>query len=169
MFWFNGSRPPKLPMARLPRTTILSPLRPNTFKPPRGQKPIYLYVSHSNPQRKTDAIRPNFTLTLLRTPFLPPQFASFIVPLNFNKLDLKDYLYHAYNVPVLSVRSYVQQQRVRQDKPGAKLPKQARWYRPRSIKKMTIEMADLPGGGPFVWPDEEEDLEPYDQLLPCFF
>lgn len=91
--------------------------------------------------------------------------ASFLVPLNLNKLDLKDYLYHVYNVPVISVRSFIQQQRVRQDKPDAKLPKARRWYRARSVKKMTVEMgtADLgtgKTGGAFVWPEEEKDLEP---------
>ncbi|MCJ1318904.1 hypothetical protein MMC15_004236 [Xylographa vitiligo] len=91
--------------------------------------------------------------------------ASFLVPLSLNKLDLKDYLYNVYNVPVLSVRSFIQQQRVRQDKPGAKLPRPRRWYRARSIKKMTVEMGQVDGmgGGAFVWPKEEEDLEPWDK------
>ncbi|KAI9842500.1 MAG: hypothetical protein M1837_007094 [Sclerophora amabilis] len=101
---------------------------------------------------------PNITLTLLRTPFLPPTYASFIVPLTFNKLDIKDYLYHAYSVRVLSVRSYVQQQQVRQDKAREKVPKPRRWFRPRSIKKMTVEMES-----PFVWPPEPEDYSPWDK------
>ncbi|KAI9675921.1 MAG: hypothetical protein M1829_003159 [Trizodia sp. TS-e1964] len=108
-----------------------------------GQKQVYL---------------PNFQLTLLRTPFLPPTFATFLTPLNLNKLDIKDYLYHAYGVRVLAVRSYVQQQRVRADKPNAKRPGQNRWFRPRSIKKMTIEMTQ-----PFVWPDEPTDFAAWDQ------
>ncbi|MCJ1399715.1 hypothetical protein MMC11_002917 [Xylographa trunciseda] len=93
--------------------------------------------------------------------------ASFLVPLSFNKLDLKDYLYNVYNIPVLSVRSFVQQQRVRQDKPNAKLPRARRWYRARSIKKMTVEMGkvDGMGGGSFVWPKEEEDLEQWDKKV----
>ncbi|KAI9836733.1 MAG: hypothetical protein M1838_004967, partial [Thelocarpon superellum] len=99
---------------------------------------------------------PNFTLTLLRTPFLPAKYATFIVPLHFNKLDLKSYLHNAYAVSVLSVRSYVQQQRVRQDKPSALRPKPRRWFRPRAIKKMTVEMTS-----PFVWPAEIEDYEPW--------
>lgn len=99
--------------------------------------------------------RPNFTLTLLRTPFLPPDYASFIVPLNLNKLDLKDYLYHAYDVRVLSVRSYVQQQPVRQDRPGAIDPKPRRWFRPRAIKKMTVHLEKG-----FVWPEEPKDYKP---------
>lgn len=101
-------------------------------------------------------LRPNFTLTLLRTPKLPPRFASFIVPLNLNKLDLRDYLYNCYGVRVLGVRSYIQQQKVRQDRPGEKRPAQRRWFRPRAIKKMMVELEK-----PFVWPDEPESFEPY--------
>ena len=88
--------------------------------------------------------------------------ASFLVPLSLNKLDLKDYLYNVYNIPVLSIRSFIHQSRVRQDKPGAKLPRPRRWYRPKAIKKMTVEMGKVEGmaGGAFVWPKEEEDLEP---------
>ncbi|KAI9794457.1 MAG: hypothetical protein M1816_005527 [Peltula sp. TS41687] len=108
-----------------------------------GRKAIYL---------------PNFTLTFLRTPFQPPQFASFVVPLTFNKFDLKDYLYHAYGVRVLHVRSYVQQQRVRQDRPGAQRPAPRRWYRPRSIKKMMVEMDKG-----FVWPEEPVDFAAWDK------
>lgn len=70
--------------------------------------------------------RPNFTLTLLRTPHAPSHFASFLTPLYFNKLDLKDYLWNLYGLEVLGVRSYVIQARVQQDKPGAKMPVQHR-------------------------------------------
>ncbi|KAH8585548.1 hypothetical protein B0O99DRAFT_646678 [Bisporella sp. PMI_857] len=101
---------------------------------------------------------PNFTLTLLRTPKLPPTYASFLVPLNLNKLDLRDYLWNAYNIRSLSVRSYIQMQKLRQDKPGAKRPSPRKWYRPRSIKKMTVEM-----DRPFVWPEEPTDYEKWDK------
>ncbi|KAI9729889.1 MAG: hypothetical protein M1818_008329 [Claussenomyces sp. TS43310] len=115
-----------------------------TRRPPRlGKKEIFL---------------PNFTLTLLRTPNLPPTFASFIVPLHLNKLDLRDYLFNGYGVRVRAVRSFIQQQKVRQDKPGAKRPAQRHWYRPRSIKKMMVELER-----PFVWPEEPEDFEPWDR------
>ncbi|KAI9801801.1 MAG: hypothetical protein M1825_003174 [Sarcosagium campestre] len=110
---------------------------------PLGRKKIYL---------------PNFTLTLLRTPFLPPDHASFIVPLNLNKFDIRDYLYHAYGVRVISVRSFVQQQKVQDDRPNARIPAQNRHYRPRAIKKMTVLMHK-----PFVWPEEPEDLSPWDK------
>ncbi|KAL3426881.1 54S ribosomal protein L23, mitochondrial protein 1 [Phlyctema vagabunda] len=113
-------------------------------KAPRlGRKEIYL---------------PNFTLQLLRTPALPPTFASFIVPLNLNKLDIRDYLWNVYGVPVVSVRSFVQRQKLRQDKVGAKRPAPRKWFRPRSIKKMTVELVQ-----PFAWPDVPESFEEWDK------
>ena len=89
--------------------------------------------------------------------------ASFIVPLNLNKLDLKDYLWNAYRLPVLSVRSYITQIPVRHDKPGALNPKQRHWYRPRSEKRMIVELGEGEHGGPFVWPDEVKDFEAWDK------
>ncbi|KAI9827141.1 MAG: hypothetical protein M1832_005277 [Thelocarpon impressellum] len=132
----------------LPRATRRAPRAPRAPKDPnairdRGRKPIFL---------------PNFTLTLLRTPFLPPTMATFITPLNLNKLDLRSYLANAYGVRVNAVRSYVQQQRVRQDKPGARIASPRRWYRPRAIKKMTVEM-----NAHFAWPEEVQDFTPWDK------
>jgi large subunit ribosomal protein L23 len=95
-------------------------------------------------------------LTLLRTPKLPPTFASFIVPLNINKLDMRDYLYNCYDVRVRGVRSFIQLQKLRQDKPGAIRPSPRQWYRPRSIKKMLVELER-----PFVWPEEPKDFDKY--------
>ncbi|RDW69839.1 hypothetical protein BP6252_08859 [Coleophoma cylindrospora] len=118
-------------------------LIPRIPGPRLGRKEIYL---------------PNFTLQLIRTPNLPPTYATFIVPLNLNKLDIRDYLWNVYGVPVLSVRSYIQQQKIRQDKPGAKRPSPRRWYRPRSIKKMTIEMEQ-----PFAWPEAPGSFEEWDK------
>ena len=76
-----------------------------------------------------------------------------------NKLDLRDYLYHAYSVRTIAIRSYVEQQPVRQGKPNAIMPRIKNWYRPRSVKKMTVELEE-----PFVWPAEpkgEEELAPW--------
>jgi large subunit ribosomal protein L23 len=108
--------------------------------------------------------RPNFTLTLLRTPKNPPTFASFIVPLNLNKLDLRDYLYNGYGVTVQGVRSYILQQKIRQDKPGSKRPAPRKWFRPRSIKKMMVEMDK-----PFVWPEEPVNFDEYVVLYLSYF
>ncbi|KAF2143041.1 uncharacterized protein K452DRAFT_248778 [Aplosporella prunicola CBS 121167] len=103
---------------------------------------------------------PDFTLTLLRTPFLPPTFAKFLVPLNLNKLDLRDYLWHAYGVNATRIRSFVQQQKLRQDDPSRLRPMPRRWFRAKAIKKMTVEMDK-----PFVWPEQPEDFTPWDKDL----
>ncbi|KAI0996686.1 hypothetical protein K3495_g11496 [Podosphaera aphanis] len=110
-------------------------------KPPKlGNKKIYL---------------PDFTITLLNTPNSPPTFASFIVPLKFNKLDMRDYLWNMYNIRCLDVRSYIVQQKLQYDRPGAARPRREP-YRPKAIKRMTIEMEKG-----FVWP-KMGDLESWD-------
>ncbi|EON61183.1 hypothetical protein W97_00395 [Coniosporium apollinis CBS 100218] len=114
--------------------------------------PIRPPILHTNPPR------PTFTITLLRSSYLPPTFAKFMVPLNLNKLDLRDYLYNAYGVKVLSVRSFVAQSPVRQDKPDAERPKPRKWYRERAKKYMVAELER-----PFVWPDVPEDFSPWDK------
>jgi large subunit ribosomal protein L23 len=80
-----------------------------------------------------------------------------VVPLEFNKLDLRDYLYHAYNVEVTSVRSFINQPSPRQ-----KYGSIGKWYRPRSQKMMIVELVK-----PFVWPDPpaEKDREPFDYKI----
>jgi large subunit ribosomal protein L23 len=108
--------------------------------------------------------RPNFHITLHRTPKQPANFASFTVPLWFSKLDIRDYLFHAYNVRINGVRSYVKLQRVTQGKPfkvgteDYSRPQYKRWHRPPSIKKMTVELER-----PFVWPEALEDMSDFSQ------
>ncbi|KAI9646845.1 mitochondrial 54S ribosomal protein YmL41 [Ciborinia camelliae] len=123
--------------------TMVAPLTAVARAPKMGRKEIFL---------------PNFTITLLRTPNLPPSFASFIVPLNLNKLDLRDYLWNAYGIEVRGVRSYIQAQKLREGKEGQKIPSPRKWFRPRSIKKMMVEMER-----PFVWPEEPTDFSDWDQ------
>lgn len=157
--------------ATVPIGTKRTPLQPTSFFPPRYQSclserrksscipppslpppfPTAAYDTSSNTHVQS---RPNFRIGLLRATHLPPNFAQFIVPLNFTKLDLKDYLLHAYKVKVLSVRSYVVQQKVKRIKNLIEPRKE--YYRPRAIKKMTIEMEK-----PFVYPAEPSDLSPY--------
>ncbi|ATZ56114.1 Bcmrp20 [Botrytis cinerea B05.10] len=122
---------------------MAAPLAAVARAPKMGRKEIFL---------------PNFTITLLRTPNSPPSFASFIVPLNLNKLDLRDYLWNAYGIEVRGVRSYIQAQKLREGKPGAKMPTPRKWFRPRSIKRMMVEM-----DRPFVWPEEPKDFSEWDQ------
>ncbi|KAF3483662.1 RIO1 family protein kinase [Arthroderma uncinatum] len=118
--------------------------------------PKNLYKPLPVEQRKQIYL-PDFVLTLIRTPFLPPRYASFWVPLTFNKLDMKDYMKRVYNVDVLKVRSYVEQQKVTRD-----LPRGRQGFGPMrrqmAKKKMTIEMTE-----PFVWPKEPEDYAPWER------
>ncbi|PLN79164.1 ribosomal protein L23 family protein [Aspergillus taichungensis] len=100
---------------------------------------------------------PNFTIALMRTPFLPPRYASFYVPLSFNKLDIRDYLQRVYGVGVLSVRSYVEQQKVTRLRPAGKFG-YGKLRRPMAKKKMTVEMKE-----PFVWPDAPKDMSAWEQ------
>ncbi|KAK2766935.1 hypothetical protein FQN54_006250 [Arachnomyces sp. PD_36] len=100
---------------------------------------------------------PEFTITLIRTPFLPPRYASFWVPLTFNKLDLKDYLNRLYGVGVLSIRSYVEQQKPTRELRGGRSG-YGKLRRPQSRKKMTVELKE-----PFVWPEQPEDMSPWEK------
>ncbi|KAH8881006.1 hypothetical protein GQ53DRAFT_754708 [Thozetella sp. PMI_491] len=88
---------------------------------------------------------------------MAPNFATFKVPLSFNKLDLRDYLWNVYNVRVLSVRSMVNQQA-----PTTKSGLRGQIYRPLSEKLMIAELDK-----PFVWPEApaEEDRGDFDYSL----
>jgi len=77
-----------------------------------------------------------------------------------NKLDIRDYLWHAYNIRCLSVRSFIKQAPVQMGKPGISKPQLNRWYRPKASKKMTVEMDQ-----PFVWPEEPEDYSPWSREI----
>jgi len=101
---------------------------------------------------------PNAVVALIKSEHLPPTQAKFRVPLTFSKLDLRDYLWHAYNVRTDKIRSYVQQQRVQHDRPDATMPQQNKWFRPKAIKHMTVEM-----DRPFVWPKDPESWEAWNK------
>ncbi|KAK8128557.1 hypothetical protein PG984_009665 [Apiospora sp. TS-2023a] len=100
-----------------------------------GFKQVYL------PDHVITFCRPTRQATL-------PQFATFKVPLHFNKLDMRDYLLHAYSVATLGVRSAVMRQ------PVARNPVTRRVQRPPAIKYMTVELQN-----PFVWPKEPSKEE----------
>lgn len=90
--------------------------------------------------------RPEHVITLCRPTresAQPPQFATFKVPLRFNKLDIRDYLLHAYNVRSVAVRSAVMRRPIRRNEVTMRM------QRPPPIKYMTVEMDK-----PFVWPKE---------------
>ncbi|KAH9908759.1 hypothetical protein F4778DRAFT_718597 [Xylariomycetidae sp. FL2044] len=97
---------------------------------------------------------PRHTVTFLRPDeHQPPRFATFRVPLTFNKLDLRDYLLHVYNVPVLKVRSQLRQQMPRRSDVHHRI------YRPPPVKTMTVELTE-----PFVWPERPEDKTPWNPV-----
>ncbi|KAK0715764.1 hypothetical protein B0H67DRAFT_554224 [Lasiosphaeris hirsuta] len=94
---------------------------------PIGGKQIFL------PQHVVKMVRPKDNQ--------PPNLATFSVPLTFNKFDIRDYLFHAYNVEVTGVRSFVNQRRLQ------KKYRRLGWYRPQAGKMMIAELVK-----PFVWP-----------------
>lgn len=94
-----------------------------------GGKQIYLPIS------KVVLVRPNAKHT--------PYQAKFVVPRYFNKLDLRDYLYHVYGLRALNVTTQLLWARWTRETPRSSR------YRASQIKKMTIDMID-----PFVWPEE---------------
>ncbi|KAF2739946.1 hypothetical protein EJ04DRAFT_261187 [Polyplosphaeria fusca] len=94
---------------------------------------------------------PTFTIALLRGKGLNPYQARFLVPLNFSKFDLRDYLYHLYNLKVFNIRSWVRQMPVR-----ATTAQPGKLFREESKKYMTVEMEH-----PFVWPEKPRSFEPW--------
>jgi len=90
-----------------------------------------------------------------------------MVPLSFNKFDLRDYLFHAYAVRTLTIRSFIKQLPIQRVQRGSKrdVIGRRRSYRPKSLKRMTVELES-----PFAWPEGPEDLvawdhERYHQLM----
>lgn len=104
-----------------------------------GGKKIYF------PTAKVVLLRPNAKHT--------PYQAKFAVPRYFNKLDLRDYLYHVYGLRALNVTTQLLWARWTRQTPRS--PR----YRETQIKKMTIDMAD-----PFVWPEQPSEVE-LDKML----
>ncbi|KAI0421029.1 hypothetical protein F5X98DRAFT_371046 [Xylaria grammica] len=95
---------------------------------------------------------PRFKIAMLRPQENePPTFATFVVPLNFNKFDMRDYLLHLYNTPVLAVRSHI-----RQSKPRLTAKLTGRMIRPAPVKMMKVQLVQ-----PFVWPAMPTSTEPW--------
>lgn len=102
--------------------------------------------------------RPSHVITFVRpVRNTPPNLSTFVVPLTFNKFDLRDYLWNAYGVRCSSVRSFVNQQPIQRKGPA---DKRGRPYRPEAQKMMMAELEQ-----PFYWPErvKGKDLpEEYD-------
>lgn len=101
-----------------------------------GGKQLYF------PKARVILLRPNAKHT--------PYQAKFIVPKSFNKLDLRDYLFHVYGLRAMNVTT--QLLHAKYTRANQVMPR----YREGQIKKMTIDMAE-----PFVWPEEPRDKEPW--------
>ncbi|KAK0627113.1 putative ribosomal protein [Immersiella caudata] len=109
---------------------------------PVGQKQLFL---------------PNHVVTFVRPrPRQPANHALFKVPLKWNKFDLRDYLFHLYDVEVRGIRSYINQMAPQRKNNAGK------WYRPQSEKMMVAELVK-----PFVWPKAPgvEDRQGFDYEL----
>lgn len=99
-----------------------------------GSRQVFL------PTAKIVLLRPNAKHT--------PYQAKFVVPRYFNRLDLRDYLYHVYGLRALNVTTQLLWARWTRQTPRS--PR----YRTTQIKKMTIDMAE-----PFVWPEQPTEKE----------
>lgn len=94
-----------------------------------GQKELYF------PQARIILLRPNAKHT--------PYQAKFIVPKSFNKLDLRDYLFHVYGLRCLNVTTQLLNGKYTRISPYSGR------FRGPQIKKMTVDMEE-----PFIWPRE---------------
>lgn len=68
---------------------------------------------------------------------------------------MREYMKQLYNVDTLSIRSFVEQQKVTREYRDGRFG-HGPLRRPKSKKKMTIEMRE-----PFVWPEVPEDTSAY--------
>ncbi|TDZ14464.1 54S ribosomal protein L23 [Colletotrichum sidae] len=92
-----------------------------------GEKAVYL---------------PNAVITLVRKDRTPPNWATFEVPLTFNKFDLRDYLWKLYGVETDKWRVWVDQQPIRRRENGRG------YFRPQARKYMMAQMLQ-----PFAFPE----------------
>ncbi|ODV93092.1 hypothetical protein PACTADRAFT_47162 [Pachysolen tannophilus NRRL Y-2460] len=90
------------------------------------------------PSARVVLLRPNAKHT--------PYQAKFIVPKSFNKLDLRDYLFHIYGLRATNITTQLLHGKYQRSLP---MPYRAR-HRAPQIKKMTINMLE-----PFIWPQDE--------------
>jgi hypothetical protein len=95
-------------------------------------------------------------MVLIKTPDLPPRFAKFMVPLEMNKMDVRDFLFHGYNVRALSVRSWVYQRPLEVIEGRGARPSFLQWHRRKAIKYMLIEMDE-----DFIWPKKPDSFKEY--------
>lgn len=95
-----------------------------------GGKKLYF------PTARIVLLRPNAKHT--------PYQAKFIVPKSFNKMDLRDYLYHLYGIRAFKITTQLIAGKYTREGAIAR-------HRTPQIKKMTVDLMD-----PFIWPEEPE-------------
>ena len=92
---------------------------------------------------------PLATITLLpNLPNMSPYYARFKVPKNFNKLDLRDYLFNFYKLKVFDIRSSLSRRKLLQHK------NQRDHFVSSQDKIMIVKMEK-----PFIWPTEITNAE----------
>ncbi|EGV66443.1 hypothetical protein CANTEDRAFT_101102 [Yamadazyma tenuis ATCC 10573] len=105
-----------------------------------GQKQVYL------PKARIALLRSNAKHT--------PYQAKFLVPRNFNKLDLRDYLWHVYGLRALNIT--VQLLHAKFERSMTDMGR----YRGPQYKKMTIDMEE-----PFVWPQLPAEAKSFSETI----
>ncbi len=134
-------------------TTTKKPEQPNTTKNPTFPQKIYTLIQKSIakgeahfkvggkklyfPTARVVLLRPNAKHT--------PYQAKFIVPKSFNKMDLRDYLYHLYGIRAFKITTQLIAGKYTREGAIAR-------YRTPQIKKMTVDLLE-----PFIWPEEPEN------------
>jgi hypothetical protein len=116
-----------------------------------GEKKIYL---------------PDFVITLKRNEQLEPYHAVFEVPLNFSKVDLRDYLFHLYGIEVISIRSVVLpgvlRRKIKRSVGNGISVRRGPMHRTKARKKMTVQLVK-----PFRFPRplDKRELQEYSLLF----
>lgn len=98
-----------------------------------GEKKVYF------PNARVCLLKPSANHT--------PYQAKFLVPKSFNKMDLRDYLWHVYGLRALNVTVALTPAKFTRG-----MSDLAR-YRVPQLKKMTVDMEE-----PFVWPEVPQEL-----------
>lgn len=98
-----------------------------------GGKQVYF------PGARICLLRPNAKHT--------PYQAKFLVPKKFNKMDLRDYLWHVYGLRALNITVQLLHGKF------VRGPFDYSRYREPQLKKMTVDMAE-----PFIWPEVPQNI-----------
>lgn len=96
---------------------------------------------------------PNAIFTMVRgSGKLPPNQVQFLVPLNVNKFDIRDYLYNLYKVTTTNVKVMIQLSPIQRGsnyerRKNLHMKLRLPFQRPSSVKKCIVTLEE-----PFVYP-----------------